>query len=224
MSDARVVVVTGAAGALGSAVVEAFAAQGDRIAQLDVIEPNNGHWSTCCDLTDAAATSAAFDQLREHFGTINVLANIAGGFAMGEAVHETGDDTWDFLFGLNARSILNTARAAVPTLLAGGGGAIINVGARGALRGAGQMGAYGAAKGVVHRLTEAQSDELRSQGINVNAVLPSLIDTPRNRADMPDADFSQWVRPESIAGVICFLASPAARDIHGALIPIDGLS
>ena len=100
---------------------------------------------------------------------------------------------------------------------------IINVGALGALRGAANMGAYTAAKSTVMRLTEALSDEIKPRGVNVNAVLPSLIDTPRNRADMPDADFATWVDPRDLASVICFLASDGAKAVHGALIPVSGL-
>ncbi|MEM1432514.1 MAG: SDR family NAD(P)-dependent oxidoreductase [Pseudomonadota bacterium] len=220
----KIVLVTGAAGALGVAVVEHFATAGATLAQLDLTPIDNAHWSATCDLTSADATAAAVGAVVTALGRIDVLANIAGGFTMGDAVHETSADTWDFMFNLNARSVFNTARAVVPVMKRGGGGRIISVGARAGLRGGGAMGAYSAAKSVVHRLTESMAEELKADGINVNAVLPSLIDTARNRADMPDADFSQWVRPESIAGVVGFLASDAARDVHGALLPVEGLS
>ena len=157
-------------------------------------------------------------------GPIDVLANIAGGFAMGEAVHETSAETWDFLMGLNAHSVLNMARAVVPGMLQHGGGRIINIGAGAGQQGIGQMGAYSASKSVVIRLTEAMADELKHQGINVNCILPSIIDTERNRADMPDADFSAWVSPRAMAQVIAFLASEAAAPIHGAALPVSGLS
>jgi len=228
MSDSefqgRVVVVTGAAGALGSAVVTHFAGLGARIAQLDVIKLNNGHYSATPDLTDAAASRAAVEAIYKELGPIHVLANIAGGFAMGEAVHETSSETWDFLMGLNAHTVLNMARAVVPVMLEHGGGRIINIGAGAGQHGVGNMGAYSASKSVVIRLTEAMADELKAKGINVNCILPSIIDTERNRADMPGADFSKWVRPEAMAKVIAFLASEAAAPIHGAALPVSGLS
>lgn len=220
----KVVVVTGAAGALGRAAVEHFAAAGARVAQLDVIAIDNDHYSATLDLTDADACVAAVAAVGEALGPVNVLANIAGGFAMGEAVHETSAESWDFLMGLNAHSVLNMARAAVPGMLANGGGRIINIGAGAGQKGLGQMGAYSASKSVVIRLTEAMADELKEQGINVNCILPSIIDSQRNRADMPDADFSRWVTPAAMAEVIAFLASDAAAPIHGAALPVSGLS
>lgn len=141
---------------------------------------------------------------------------------MGEKVHETSARTWDFLLGLNAGSLLNVAAAVVPHLIGQGGGKVVTVGAAAALKGAADMGAYGASKAALIRLTEAMSAELRDQGINVNCVLPSIIDTPDNRAAMPDADVSRWVAPEALADVIAFLASDAARAIHGAAIPVTG--
>lgn len=222
--DGMVVLVTGAAGALGSAVVDHFAARGARVAQLDVVGIDNDHYSASCDLTDAEACEAAVAAVTAAVGPVRVLANIAGGFTMGEAVHETSGETWDFLMGLNAHSVLNMARAVVPGMLAAGTGKIVNVGAGAGQRGAGRMGAYSASKSVVIRLTEAMADELRDGGINVNCVLPSIIDTPRNRADMPDADFGKWVRPVDLAAVIAFLASDAAAPIHGAALPVTNLS
>ncbi len=220
----KVVVVTGAAGALGSALVRYFAERGARIAQLDVIKLHNGHFSGTPDLTDAAACHAAVTAIGKELGPIHVLANIAGGFAMGEAVHETTAETWNFLMNLNAHTVLNMARAVVPVMLEQGGGRIINVGAGPGQHGVGRMGAYSASKSVVIRLTEAMADELKTKGINVNCVLPSIIDTERNRADMPDADFSRWVTPDAMAAVIGFLASDAATPIHGAALPVTGLS
>jgi len=220
----QVVLVTGAAGALGAAVVERFAGRGATIAQLDIVDIDNGHYAARCDLMDKAATAAAINDIVRELGRIDIVANIAGGFAMGEAVHETSTETWEFLMGLNASSVLNVARAAVPHMLANGSGKIVNVGAGPGQKGVGLMGAYGASKSVVIRLTEAMADELKEQGINVNCVIPSIIDTERNRSDMPDADFSRWVTPEAMARVIGFLASDDAAPIHGAAVPVSGLS
>ena len=214
------VLVTGAAGTLGSAVARQFHDAGARVTGVD-IAAHDAPWKTAtADLVapDGAARAVAAA------GEIDILANIAGGFAMGDTVAETPDATWDFMLNLNARTVLNMCRAAVPGMVARGRGKIVNIGARGALRGTAQMGAYIASKSVVIRLTETLADELKHQGVNVNCILPSIIDTPPNRAAMPDADFAQWVPPEDIAGVVLFLASPAADAIHGAAIPVEGLS
>ncbi|MCZ6855221.1 MAG: SDR family NAD(P)-dependent oxidoreductase [Gammaproteobacteria bacterium] len=220
----RVVLVTGAAGALGSAVVQQFADNGATVAQLDIVEIENNHYSAICDLTNSQSCNTAVANIVDRYEKIDVLANIAGGFTMGTSVYETSDDTWDFMLGLNARSVLNMARAVVPTMLPRQSGKIINIGARAGLRGAPNMAAYSASKSVVMRLTESLADELKAKGINVNAILPSIIDTERNRQDMPDADFSKWVSAEAVARVVGFLASPAADPIHGALVPVEGLS
>ena len=214
------VLVTGAAGVLGRAVAQAFHAGGATVVGVD-IAPDDAPWRTIvADLIDPAGAEAALAQA----GDIDILANIAGGFAMGESVADTSDDTWDFMMNLNARTVLNVCRAALPGMVGRGHGKIVNIGARGALRGSALMGAYIASKSVVMRLTETLSDEVKGKGINVNCILPSIIDTPRNRADMPKATFEHWVPPEHIAGVVLFLASPAADSIHGALIPVEALS
>ncbi len=143
---------------------------------------------------------------------------------MGEAVHETSDETWDFLFNLNTRSIVNTSSVVVPQMQKQGGGKIVNIAAKAATQGFANMGAYTASKAAVMRLTEAMAAELREQQINVNCIMPGTIDTPRNREDMPDADHNRWVPPSQLASVIGFLASDAAAAVHGAAIPVDGLS
>jgi NAD(P)-dependent dehydrogenase (short-subunit alcohol dehydrogenase family) len=157
-------------------------------------------------------------------GRVDVLCNIAGGFRMGTPVHETSDKDWNFLMDLNARTVINMSRAVVPLMLKAGGGKIVNVGAFAAQKGAAQMGAYIASKSAVIRLTESMAAELREKNINVNCVLPTIIDTPENRRAMPDADPKRWVAPQALADVIAFLASDAARAIHGAAVPVTGLS
>ena len=214
------VVVTGAAGVLGRSVADAFHAAHADVRGIDIVESKAAYASIVADLIDPDDARRAADEI----GHIDILANIAGGFTMGESVAETTDETWDFMFNLNARTVLNMARAVVPRMQERGSGRIINIGARAALRGIGAMGAYCASKSVVLRLTESLADELKTSGINVNCILPSIIDTPRNREDMPKADFSNWVRPEEIAAVVMFLASDAASAIHGASIPVEGLS
>jgi NAD(P)-dependent dehydrogenase (short-subunit alcohol dehydrogenase family) len=226
----KVVLVTGAAGNLGRAVAEAFAARGARLALLDVrreaIAGDEGErrLHLACDLRDQKSVDAAVAQVMARFGRIDVLCNVAGGFRMGEAVHVTSAQTWDFLMDLNVRSILHTAHAVVPRMLEAGRGKIVNVGAASATKGMARMGAYVASKSAVIRLTETQSAELRERGINVNCILPGVIDTPENRKDMPDADFSRWVSTADLAAVILFLASDASKAVHGAAIPVTGLS
>jgi NAD(P)-dependent dehydrogenase (short-subunit alcohol dehydrogenase family) len=224
----RTVVITGASGNLGRVVAKAFADLGARLALLDLkqgdLKESQQQIFLTTNLLDADSAGAAVGKALERFGRIDVLCNVAGGFRMGSPVHETKDADWDFLFGLNARSVLNTARAAVPAMLKGGGGKIVNIGAFAAQRGAASMGAYVASKSAVIRLTESMAAELREKNINVNCVLPTIIDTPENRKAMPNADPRKWVAPDDLASVIVFLASDAARAIHGAAIPVIGLS
>jgi len=156
------------------------------------------------------------------FGRIDVLCNLAGGFRMA-AVHETTDEAWQSLFDLNVKTVLNMARSVVPRMLAAGRGFVVNVAAYAALHASASMGPYAASKSAVIRLTEAMSAELREHGINVNCVLPTIIDTPENRRAMPKTDPGRWVDPDDLARIIAFLASPAARAIHGAAIPVTGL-
>ena len=172
------------------------------------------------DLTDPASARAAVDAAAAHFGRLDALLNVAGGF-----VWQTTDDAepaWDRMFALNLSTALNASRAALPHLKASPEGRIVNVGANGALKAAAGMGAYAASKSGVHRLTESLAEELKSTAVTVNAVLPSILDTEQNRKDMPDADPSKWVAPADLARVILFLASPEARAITGALVPVTG--
>jgi NAD(P)-dependent dehydrogenase (short-subunit alcohol dehydrogenase family) len=228
----QTILVTGAAGNLGRAVAGAFAEHGANLALLDqrrdVLERAFGTENTRrlfapTDLLDQAQTEGTVRKAIERFGRIDVLCNLAGGFRMGEAVHET-TDAWNFLLDVNVRTLLNTVRAVVPHMIERGGGKIVNVGAYAAQKGVAQMGAYCAAKGAVIRLTEAMAAELREKNINVNCVLPTVIDTPENRAAMPDADPGRWIAPADLANAILFLASAAARAIHGAALPVTALS
>jgi NAD(P)-dependent dehydrogenase (short-subunit alcohol dehydrogenase family) len=229
----RTVMLTGAAGHLGRAVAAAFAVRGAQLALFDLRreslqqafgDEDARHLHVAADLLDAQALGAGVATVLARFGRIDVLCNIAGGFRMGKPVHETSDSDWDFLFDINARTLRNAARAVVPHMLAAGGGKIVNVGAYAAQHGEANKGAYVASKASVIRLTEAMAAELRERGINVNCVLPTIIDTPENRAAMPGADPSRWVAPQDLANVIVFLASDAARAVHGAALPVAGLS
>ena len=214
------VVVTGTAGAVGRVVALRFHDAAAIVTGVDVVA-HDAPWRTLvADLVDPNGAKEAVAAT----GPIDILANIAGGFAMGESVAETTDDTWDFMMNMNARTALNMCRAAAPGMVARGAGKIVNIGARAALRGAAAMGAYVASKSVVIRITETLADEVKRHGVNVNCILPSIVDTPRNRADMPDANFAEWVSPNDIANVTLFLASSSAAAINGASIPVEGLS
>jgi NAD(P)-dependent dehydrogenase (short-subunit alcohol dehydrogenase family) len=229
----RIVMVTGAAGNLGRAVAQAFADRGASLVLVDVkrefldkafgAETASRRFAPT-DLLDPVQVAATVDGAIAQFGRIDVLCNLAGGFRMGETVHETSAKNWDFLFDINARTLLNMVHAVVPRMLASGGGKIVNVGANSAQKGVANMAAYTASKATVIRLTEAMAAELREQGINVNCVLPTIIDTPENRAAMPGADPQRWVAPADLANAIAFLASDDARAVHGAALPVTGLS
>ena len=229
----QTVMVTGAAGNLGRAVAGAFADLGANLALVEVhrerLEQVFGAEADRrlflpANLLEQASVEAAVSKAVGRFKRIDVLCNLAGGFRMGEAVHETSAETWNFLLDLNARTVLNTARAVVPRMLDSGGGKIVNVGAYAAQKGAAGMGAYAASKSAVIRLTESMAAELREKNINVNCVLPTIIDTPENRAAMPGADPRRWIAPQDLASVILFLASDASRAMHGAAIPVTALS
>jgi NAD(P)-dependent dehydrogenase (short-subunit alcohol dehydrogenase family) len=220
----RSIIVTGGFGVLGQAVAEAFAAQGDKVARIDFVgsaaKPLSGALDIGgVDLTDAAATGAALDKVAAAHGGIDVLVNVAGGFTW-ETLEGGSIDSWARMHSMNLISNATITKLALPRLKASGAGRIVSIGAGAALKAGMGMGAYTASKSGVHRLTEALADELAGSSVTVNAILPSIIDTPTNRADMPDADTSQWVSPEALADVILFLASPAARAISGALIPV----
>ena len=232
MFEDQVVVVTGGAGVLGQAVVQHFLARGAVVVSVDYNQalvdaafPNPGphcHLAVC-DLTSRDDCAALSEGLLQTHGAVDVLCNIAGGFQMGETVFETLDETWDFLFNLNTKSIIYMTQKIVPAMVAAGCGKVVNVGAVAATQGQAHMGAYLASKSATIRLTESLAEEVKQAGVNVNCVLPAVIDTPRNRSDMPDADFGQWVAPEHLAAVIGFLASAEAIAVHGAAIPVRGL-
>jgi NAD(P)-dependent dehydrogenase (short-subunit alcohol dehydrogenase family) len=223
--NGKVVVITGASGALGKVAAEVALARGARVACIDHAPPQGAARPTRIelggvDLTDAAQAKKAVDAALAHFGRLDVLINIAGGFAF-ETVAEGDTATWQRMYALNVLTALNTSRAALPHLSASTAGRIINVGAMGALQAGAGMGPYAASKAGVHRLTEALAAEWKGK-ITVNAVLPSTIDTAANRASMPTADFDKWVTPEELSNVILFLASDEASAITGALLPVRG--
>ena len=226
----RVVVVTGAFGALGSAVAREFSRRGARLALVDVAQPSAelqrefGGANMLlggADLSSLEATRKAMAAIAMRFGGIDVLVNVAGGFRW-EKIEDGEIDTWDSLYAMNLRSAVVCCRCALPAMLERGGGRIVNVGAGAATRAGLGMGAYAASKSGVQRLTEALAEELKDRNLTVNAVLPGTIDTPRNRLDMATADCSRWVTPGQVARVIAFLASDDAAAVNGAAIPVSG--
>jgi NAD(P)-dependent dehydrogenase (short-subunit alcohol dehydrogenase family) len=223
--NGKVVVVTGASGALGRVVADQVLAAGARVAGVDHAASQMPATAARIelggvDLSDAAAAKQAIDAVASHFGRLDALINIAGAFAF-ETVADGDPKTWQRMYALNVLTALNASRAAIPYLAASASARIVNIGAMGALQAAAGMGPYAASKAGVHRLTEALAAEWKGK-ITVNAVLPSTIDTPANRASMPKADFSKWVTPQELANVILFLASDAASAVTGALLPVNG--
>jgi len=224
------VVITGAFGALGAAVARKFARGGSRLGLLD--RAGVPDWASRefpaphvlvggVDLADAAAAEAAVQKVQEAAGGLDVLINVAGGFRW--QTLEGGDmATWELMFTMNLKTAVAVSRAALPHLVARGGGGIVNIGAGAAGRAAAGMGPYAASKAGVERLTEALAEEVKDRNITVNAVLPGTLDTPANRAAMPDADVTRWVHPDAVADVVAFLASPEARAVTGAAIRVFG--
>lgn len=225
--DTRIIVITGGFGTLGRAVAQRLHADGARVALLDrAPAPSNGLPAVALalggvELADEQACQAAYGQVREALGGIDGVVNVAGGFTW-ETVESGALASWDRMYDTNLRTAVASCRAALPHLLARGAGRIVNVGAAAAHKAGMGMGAYAASKAGVARLTEALAEELKDRGITVNAVLPSIIDTPANRADMPDADASRWVAPSQLAAVVAFLLSADAAALTGACIPVNG--
>ena len=217
----NVVIVTGASGALGRAVVARLKAGGVVVAAVDaapVIEIDADLVLSGVDLTDAKAVGAAFEAVVSALGAVNGLANIAGGFVW-ELVVGGEAETWDRMFRTNLLTAALASRAALPHLLKQGG-SIVNIGAAGAVDPAAGMAPYAASKAGVMAMTRSLADELRGKGVRVNAVLPTILDTPTNRRDMPDADPSGWVRPVDAAEVVAFLLSDASVAVNGSGITL----
>jgi NAD(P)-dependent dehydrogenase (short-subunit alcohol dehydrogenase family) len=225
----RVIAITGAFGVLGSAVARAAAAQGARLALIDFAKapppdlPDGPDVLVLggVDLTDTIAAGAAVDAVADRFGGLDALLNIAGGFRW-ETLEASGFDSWHKMFLMNVQTAANISRSATSHLRRSSAGRVVNVGANAALKASLGMGPYAASKAGVHSLTQSLAEELKADGVTVNAVLPSILDTPANRVDMPQADFGSWVAPDELAAVILFLASEAASGVTGALIPVTG--
>jgi NAD(P)-dependent dehydrogenase (short-subunit alcohol dehydrogenase family) len=232
----KIVMITGASGNLGAVLSRAFQASGAKLALVDrgkerlqqafpdLVGLPDYLLVNCADLMDEGAVEASVTEIIQHFIHIDVLVNTVGGFRAGKMLHETPLETWEFMLALNARSVFIACKKVIPHMLNQGSGKIVNVAARPGLEGKEGMAAYSASKSAVFRLTESMTAELKSHGINVNCIIPGTIDTAPNREAMPDADYSTWVTPDSLADVILFLSSEAARDVHGAALPVYGRS
>lgn len=221
------IVVTGAFGVLGAAVSAAVKSAGAQVACIDFAPASKAPAALAgcvlidgVDLNSSAAATKAIESAATQLGGLDGIVNIAGGFRW-EKLADGDIATWDFMFNVNVRTAVNAIRAALP-LLKSSGARIVNIGAAGSIKAAAGMGSYAASKAGVAKLTEALADELKDSGVTVNAILPSIIDTPVNRADMPTADFERWVKPAQVADLIVFLLSERAAAITGALIPITG--
>lgn len=220
------IAVTGAAGSLGAAVVHAVLDAGASVAAIDhapiaTTDRKDFHEFGGVDLSSAEAAEKTFAAIGEKLGGLDALVNVAGTFRW-EKIEHGHLATWDLLFNVNLRTAVAASMAALPWLVQSKGGRIVNIGAAGAIKAGAGMGAYAASKAGVFKLTEALAEELKDRNVTVNAILPTTIDTPANRKDMPDADHSRWVKPEQIADVILFLLSDQARAVTGALIPVAG--
>jgi NAD(P)-dependent dehydrogenase (short-subunit alcohol dehydrogenase family) len=220
----KVIAVTGAFGALGAAVANALSGYGAQVARLDHAASPAGSGALAfggVDLADDAAATSAMAKIVQSAGRLDGLVNIAGGFHF-EKLDGGTLETWDSMYRMNLRTAVSCCKAALPHLLKVGSARIVNVGALGAVKAGAGMGAYAASKAGVAKLTEALAEELKDRGVTVNAVLPSTMDTARNRIDMPTADFSRWVSLSAMGEVIAFLLSDAAGVVTGALIPVSG--
>jgi NAD(P)-dependent dehydrogenase (short-subunit alcohol dehydrogenase family) len=221
----RVVAVTGAFGALGAAVAADLRGFGAKVAEIDYAPAAGGKAAELVfggrDISDPKVASALMAQIVQSAGRLDGLVNIAGGFQW-EKLEGGSLDTWDAMYRMNLRTCVATCSAALPHLVSSGHGRIVNVGALGAVKAGLGMAAYAASKAGVAKLTESLAEELKDRGVTVNAIMPSIIDTPRNRQDMPGAEFDRWVKPAAIGDVIAFLLSDAAQVVTGALLPVAG--
>lgn len=231
----KVALITGAAGNLGRSVAEQFHRTGARLVLVDLykeqLQELYTEWKdpsqtllVSANLSDEQSVQSMVEDAVSGLGRIDILANIAGGFTMGPAIHETPVKDWDFMFDINARTMFLTSRAVIPIMLEQRGGHIVSVSARAATEGKANMGPYCVSKAAIITMTESLAAEHKFNNINVNCILPGTIDTPQNRAAMPDADHSKWVPTKDLADVILFLASNQARAVTGAAIPVYGRS
>jgi NAD(P)-dependent dehydrogenase (short-subunit alcohol dehydrogenase family) len=228
--EGKVILVTGASGNLGGVVAERAVAAGAQVAVTDrAVENLKARFSPSnsmalfpgVELADAASCADYVEKTVARFGRVDGLISTVGGFAFSN-VSDDSYATWERMLTMNVKTAFHVSQAVLPAMKANGSGSIVLTGATAALKAPGGVSAYAASKSGVMRLAESLADEVKGEGIRVNAVMPSLIDTPENRAAMPDANRNLWVSPEEIADVMLFLVSDAARAVTGALIPVTG--
>jgi len=219
----KVVIVTGGLGALGRIVIHELAALGWTVAAID-LAPSVSLTDAALvlgdvDLADSQSVEVAYSTVAKELGKIDAIVNLAGGFAW-EPVEQRNIDNWDKMYRVNLRTAAVSAQSVIP-YLSGAGCSILNVGAAVAERPGKGLAAYAASKAGVRALTESLAEELRERRVRVNAILPTIIDTPANRRDMPNADRADWLKPERIADAVAFLISDQASAITGAAIPLS---
>ena len=232
----RVVMITGPAGNLGQAVAAKLLTldaslilvdrSDDRLPKMypQLADTKEHFLATGVDVTNLESVEAMVVRALDHFGGIDGLVNTVGAFRAATPLHAVTLDVWDMMIKINATTTLLTSRCVIPAMVEVGKGSVVNIASRNALHGGANTAAYSAAKSAVIRITESLSEEVKASGVNVNCVLPGTIDTPQNRSAFPDDDYQTWVDPAEIANVIAFLLSEEASAIHGASIPVYGLS
>lgn len=223
----KVVLVTGANGGLGTYVTQAFLEAGAtvigtsrKIQQSDFSSPS--FTSVPAEISSREGAKVLVDRVVAHFGRIDVLAHTVGGFAGGQSIADTDDDTFQRMLDLNLNSVFHILRATIPALRPTGNGRIIAIGSRAALETGAGVGAYSASKAAMVSLIRTVALENKDAGLTANVILPGTMDTPANRKSIPNADFSKWVRPSTVASLIVWLASDTGKDINGAVIPVYG--
>ncbi len=225
----KTVLISGASGGLGEAVTRAFLAAGCRVAgaarswKPDRVLAGD-FLPLAADLTATEGCESVVGAVLERWKRLDAAIHLMGGFAAGGPLQTTSEAVWDRMMSLNAKAAFLFFKAALPTMLEAGNGRLIAIGARAGAQPPAGLAAYAASKAALHAIVEALAAELISSGVTANAVLPSTIDTPANRAAMPDADHARWVPAESLASLLLYLASPAAAHVNGALIPVYGRS
>ena len=227
----KVTLITGAAGQLGQVVAREFARQGAKLALVDrqsdrlkemYNEIDQALLIGEIDITRPDSVDTMAQKVIDELGRIDILLNLAGGWRGGQPLHEVDPQSWDFVMNLNAKSVFLVCRAVIPHMMKQGAGKIISVAAKSGLEGKANTSIYNASKAVVIRLTESMAAELRDKGINVNCVLPSIIDTPQNREQTPNADFTRWVSPKQMTDVLLYLASDEASALNGVALTVNG--
>jgi NAD(P)-dependent dehydrogenase (short-subunit alcohol dehydrogenase family) len=223
----KIALVTGANGGLGSCVTRAFLDAGAtvigvsrKIQQSEFDGPS--FTALPAELSTASGAKTMVDKAVAQFGRLDVVAHTVGGFAGGQSIAETSDATFQQMFDVNLNTTFYLLRAVLPAMRKTGSGRIIAIGSRAALEPGAGVGAYSASKAAMVSLIRTVALENKDAGITANVILPGTMDTPANRKAMPDADFTKWVRPATVASLIVWLAGEAGKDVNGAVIPVYG--